>query len=105
MLSNREFVFTAEATKRIGPDRLYAMMRNQRGARGYAKGGLVGGSSNAGAGGAAGDVGMIMTAWSPEDRALMRAVASGLANLQVEYVDVAKAAQIGDRQVAGRGVR
>jgi TP901 family phage tail tape measure protein len=50
MLSNREFVMTAEATKRIGPDRLYAMMRNQKGARGYAKGGLVGGGSGGGSG-------------------------------------------------------
>jgi hypothetical protein len=48
LLSNREFVMTAEATKRIGPDRLYAMMRNQKGARGYAKGGLVGGGGGGG---------------------------------------------------------
>jgi phage-related minor tail protein len=50
LLSNREFVFTAEATKRIGSDRLYAMMRNQKGARGYAKGGLVGGGGGGGGG-------------------------------------------------------
>ncbi len=39
-----EFVMTKEATKRIGVDNLYRMMR------GYASGGIVGGSSSGGAG-------------------------------------------------------
>ena len=41
-----EFVMTKEATKRIGVDNLYRMMR------GYANGGMVGGTSSGGGGGA-----------------------------------------------------
>ena len=41
-----EFVMTKEATKRIGVDNLYRMMR------GYANGGVVGGTSSGGVGGA-----------------------------------------------------
>ena len=41
-----EFVMTKEATKRIGVDNLYRMMR------GYANGGVVGGASSGGVGGA-----------------------------------------------------
>jgi lambda family phage tail tape measure protein len=39
-----EFVFTKEATNRLGPENLYRLMR------GYASGGLVGGSGNSGSG-------------------------------------------------------
>ncbi|UOX38482.1 tail tail length tape-measure protein H [Escherichia phage P818] len=42
-----EFVMTKEATKRIGVDNLYRMMR------GYANGGMVGGTSSGGGGGGA----------------------------------------------------
>lgn len=39
-----EFVFTKEATQRLGPENLYRLMR------GYASGGLVGGSASSGSG-------------------------------------------------------
>jgi TP901 family phage tail tape measure protein len=56
-LSNGEFVMTAKATRAIGAQNLYAMMRAAQGGRsaprgrGYATGGMVGGGSSSGYGG------------------------------------------------------
>jgi hypothetical protein len=56
-LSNGEFVMTAKATRAIGAENLYAMMRAAQGGRsaprgrGYATGGMVGGGSSSGYGG------------------------------------------------------
>lgn len=81
-LSNGEFVMTAKATRAIGVNNLYSMMKAAQGGRaaprgrGYAQGGVVSGGSSA----------PTMVYLSPEDRQLLR-------NIQ-------PIVRIGDRDIA-----
>jgi TP901 family phage tail tape measure protein len=95
-LSNGEFVMTAAATRAIGVDNLYAMMRSAQSGRparqrgnGYAAGGLV--SSDGGS-----------TSLSAHDRKLLRAIADRV-GLYVDGRDLANAAGAANENSFRRG--
>jgi hypothetical protein len=81
-----EFVFTKEATRAIGTGNLYALMRSAQGGRsaprgrGYATGGIVGGSGSMGVGGT------VVVELSARDRALLAAAGNVQLNIDGRVV-------------------
>lgn len=96
----KEFVFSAPAVKNLGVDKLASLHRMAKTGRGYKDGGYVG---NGGGGGSL--LGGGITSLSPDDRALLRGIAERIGNIEVEFVEVARAAATGDSIIGTRGGR
>jgi hypothetical protein len=90
--SDGEFMIRQRAVSALGEPTLNYMNKYGRIPR-FANGGLIGGGSSS-----SGVVG-----FSPEDRALLRAWVERPLVAQVEYVDVARAANAGNRTITARG--
>jgi len=96
-VSNGEFVVRAQAAQ---PNLGILNYLNKNGRLpGFADGGSVGSAGSSPFNGA------VMAALSPDDRALLRGIADRIGNIEVEFVDVSRAAARGDSILKSRGGR
>jgi hypothetical protein len=95
-LSNGEYVIKAASVQKFGVGYMDALNRGQT-PRGFSGGGAVGGGGSFPT--------SMMTEGSPTDRAIWRDMADRIGNMEVRFVDVARAAAYGDELIGRRGGR